>query len=75
MKESKWDQWNILGIFLDMTGSYKAIIPTSILFLFISFISFGATILLLNKKNSEEIEDSQTASIHQHDNAAYGSSY
>lgn len=58
-----------------MTGSYKAIIPTSILFLFISFISFGATILLLNKKNSEEIEDSQTASIHQHDNAAYGSSY
>lgn len=63
------------GFFLDMTGSYKAIIPTSIFFLFVSFISFGSTILLLNKTKSNEIEPSQTAAIHQHDNAAYGSSY
>jgi hypothetical protein len=58
-----------------MTGSYKSIIPTSIFFLFISFISFGAAILLLNKKKSNELEQSQTASLHQHDNVAYGSSY
>jgi hypothetical protein len=58
-----------------MTGSYKLIIPTSIFFLFISFISFGATILLLNKKKTNEIEPSQTDSLHQHDNVAYGSSY
>jgi len=58
-----------------MTGSYKLIIPTSIFFLFVSFISFGATILLLNKKKTNEIEPSQTASLHQHDNVAYGSSY
>ncbi|CAF0899464.1 unnamed protein product [Adineta steineri] len=62
------------GLLLDMTGSYKAIIPTSIFFLFISFISFGSTILLLNKKKANELEESQTASIHQHDNVAYGSS-
>jgi len=64
-----------IGFFLDMTGSYKAIIPTSIFFLFVSFISFGSTILLLNKKKPDEIEPNQTAAIHQHDNAAYGSSY
>lgn len=74
-ERSENDRWNILGLLLDMSGSYKSIIPTSILFLFISFISFGATILLLNKKSTSEVEDSQTASIHQHDNAAYGSSY
>ncbi|CAF1520278.1 unnamed protein product [Adineta ricciae] len=63
------------GLLLDMTGSYKSIIPTSIFFLFVSFISFGSTILILNKKKANELEESQTASIHQHDNAAYGSSY
>ncbi|CAF2417088.1 unnamed protein product [Rotaria sp. Silwood2] len=61
------------GLLLDMTGSYKSIIPTSIFFLFISCISFIATILLLNKKKADELEESQTASIHQHDNIAYGS--
>jgi hypothetical protein len=64
-----------LGLFLDMTGSYKSIIPTSIFFLFISFISFGSAILLINKRKANELEESQTASIHQHDNVAYGSSY
>ncbi|CAF1010457.1 unnamed protein product [Rotaria sp. Silwood1] len=61
------------GLFLDMT-SYKSIIPISIFFLFISCISFTATILLLNKKKADELEESQTASLHQHDNIAYGSS-
>jgi hypothetical protein len=32
------------------------------------------TILLLNKKKPNELEQSQTTSIHQHDNVAYGSS-
>jgi hypothetical protein len=58
-----------------MTGSYKSILPTSIFFLFISFISFGATILLLNKKKPNELEQSPITSIHQQDNVAYGSSY
>jgi hypothetical protein len=58
-----------------MTGNYKSIIPTSIFFLFVSFISFGATILLLNKKKTNDVEPSQTASLHQQDNVAYGSSY
>jgi hypothetical protein len=57
-----------------MTGSYKSIIPTSIFFLFVSFISFGMTILLLNKKKPNELEQSSTTSIQQHDNVAYGSS-
>ncbi|CAF5165893.1 unnamed protein product, partial [Rotaria magnacalcarata] len=62
------------GLFLDMTGSYKAIIPTSIFFLFVSFVSFIVTIVLLNRKKSNQLEEDQTASIHQHDNVAYGSS-
>ncbi|CAF3542019.1 unnamed protein product [Rotaria sordida] len=62
------------GLFVDMTDSYKSIIPTSIFFLLISFMSFIATILLLNKKKADELEESQTASFHQHDNMAYGSS-
>lgn len=58
-----------------MTGSYKSIIPTSIFFLFVSFISFGATVLLLNRKKPNELEPNPTVSIHQHENVAYGSSY
>ena len=57
-----------------MTGSYKSIIPTSIFFLFISFMSFAGTILLLNKKKVNVLDQNQTAALHQHDNTAYGSS-
>jgi hypothetical protein len=63
-----------LGLFLDMTGSYKSIIPTSIFFLFVSFISFTGTILSLNKKEVNDVEQNQSAVLHQHDNVAYGSS-
>ncbi|CAF1218465.1 unnamed protein product [Rotaria sordida] len=53
------------GIFLDRTRSYKSIILTSIVFLWISFISFGITILLSNKKkkNNNESEQNQISTL------------
>jgi hypothetical protein len=49
----------VLGLFFDLTGSYKSIILVSMIFLLISFISFGITILLLNKKKMNESVQNQ----------------
>ena len=63
-----------VGLLLDLTGSYRAIIPTSIFFLFISFISFGATILSMKKKKIADLEEN-AAPIRSEINADYGSAH
>lgn len=46
-----------------MTKNYKSVILTSMIFLLISFISFGITILLSDKKKIDEIEQNQITTL------------
>lgn len=47
------------GRLTDLTGSYKAVIPTSMVFLIISFIAFNTTIILSSKKKINETEQNE----------------
>jgi len=60
------------GFLFDLTGSYKSIIPTSIFFLFISFVSFGSTIIELKKKKVTDLE-ATSPSIYSDVQPDYGS--
>lgn len=45
-----------LGLFVDLTGRYESVLVTSMIFLLISFVSFGLTILLLEQMKINEPE-------------------
>ena len=51
------------GHLTDITKNYKPIIPLSMIFLVISFISFNATILLSNKKKVVVVERNELSLI------------
>lgn len=62
-KRKKHDLIFFLGLCLDITKSYKSVILTSMIFLLISFISFGITILLSEKKKVNESEQNQISTL------------
>lgn len=50
-----------LGFFLDITGTYKSIMLTSISFLVISFIAFSLTIILSKKQNINQVDQTENS--------------